>query len=83
MKKNNIRRIFMICMTGIIVAALPSDVSPIGSMLLPKVASGQAISPEMVALSGTSISFMEIGTFVALGSGFTSLVVWRRKKRFE
>ena len=81
--KNNIRRIFMICMTGIIVAALPSDVSPIGSLLLPKVVSGQAISPKMIPLSGPSLSFMEIGAFVALGSGFTGLVVWRRKKRFE
>lgn len=81
--KNNIRRIFMICIIGIIVAALPSDVSPIGSMLLPKVASGQAFSPKMVALSGSSLSFLEIGAFVAFGSGFTSLVVWRRKKRFE
>jgi hypothetical protein len=81
--KNNIRRIFMVCMIGIIVAVLPSDVSPLGSMLLPNVASGQGISPKMVALSGSSLSFMEIGAFVALGSGFTSLVVWRRKKRFE
>lgn len=81
--KYNIRWVFMTCIIGIIVAALPSDVSPIGSLLLPKVASGQAITPNLIELSGPSLSFLEIGAFVTLGSAFTGLVVWRRKKRFE
>ncbi len=81
--KNNIRWIFMICIIGVIVAAIPSDVSPIGSMLIGKTASGSMISPKLIEFSGPSLSMVEIGALAAVGSGFTSLVVWRRKKRFE